>query len=416
MTEAPSQAAPPPALTSPVSSGPSPMRRTLRISLFIIVFGVLLGAGFARFGHEISGASVRTNDAFIRADVTPIAARIDGTVKAVLVGDHQAVRAGDVLIEIDDRDYAARRDQARADLAASRAGLEVIDQQLAQQRAVVEAASAALKLSEADAWRADRERDRQETLLRSRYGSEQAADRAIADARKAQAQVLKDQAGLATQNAQVPLLAAQRIRQEADIAGREAALALAELNLSYAKVRAPADGVINERQARVGQYIRPGAQLMAHVTRPGLWVNANFKETQLAHMRAGDSATLNVDMLPEAPLQGRVESLAPGTGAQFALLPPDNATGNFTKIVQRMPVRIAIEGAQDILTRLAPGHSVSVEVDVSRNAPNSFVRRMHDAFMALIDPSVPVTGRATTRPGPPNPGHGRVASGSGPQR
>lgn len=303
--------------------------------------------------------STSTDNAYVRGDVTPISPKVSGYIIDVAVRDNQAVKAGDILFRIDDRDYRARVDQAAAGVAMHRALLANLTSRIDLQRAVVEQAIAALQGADADANRAARDFARTRELSKGGWASQSISDQTEADHLRARAKIAEARANLAAARQQTEVLETQRPQVEADIAAAAAALALAEIELESTVVRSPADGWVAERQARVGQYVRAGTLLVAVIPQDS-WVVANFKETQIAGLRIGDSMTITIDAIPGTEFTGRVESLSPATGAQFALLPPDNATGNFTRIVQRIPVKITFDPGQADLDRLRPGMSAVV--------------------------------------------------------
>ena len=303
--------------------------------------------------------STSTDNAYVRGDITPISPKVSGYIIEVAVRDNQAVKAGDILFRIDDRDYRARVDQAAAGVAMHRALLANLTSRIDLQRALIEQAIAALRGAEADANRAARNFARTQELSKGGWASQSISDQTEADHLGARAKIAESQANLAAARRQMEVLETQRPQLEADIAAAAAALTLAEIELESAVVRSPADGWVGERQARVGQYVRAGTLLVAVVPQD-FWVVANFKETQIAGLRIGDIIAISIDGIPEREFKGRVESLSPASGAQFALLPPDNATGNFTRIVQRVPVKITFDPGQPDLDRLRPGMSAVV--------------------------------------------------------
>jgi membrane fusion protein, multidrug efflux system len=337
--------------------------------------------------------STSTDNAYVRGDVTPISPRISGYITEVAVRDNQAVKAGDVLFRIDDRDYRARVDQAAAGVAMQRALLANLTSRIDLQRAIIEQALAALQGAEADATRAARNFARTQQLNKGGWASQSISDQTEADHLQARSKIAEAQANLAAARQQRNVLETQRPQLEADIAAAAAALILAEIELASTVVRSPADGWISERQARVGQYVRAGTLLLAVV--PGnSWVVANFKETQIPALRIGDSMAISIDAVPGREFRGRVESLSPASGAQFALLPPDNATGNFTRIVQRIPVKIIFDEGQPDLDRLRPGMSAVVALSLG-NHPGTQNR----AVAAQIDD--PESSGSSERPGNP---------------
>lgn len=300
-----------------------------------------------------------TDNAYVRGDVTPISAKVGGYVAEVLVADNQPVRAGDILYRIDDADYRARVDQARAVLDARRSSIVNLDSRLALQHAAIAQAKASLRGVRAEEERSSSELVRISALRRDGWVTQARSEEAIAGSERATAGRAGAEAALAAAHQQVGVIESQRALLIADVHAAEAALRLAQIDLDSTIIRAPTDGRVAERQARKGQYVRPGTQLIALVSND-VWVVANFKETQLQHMRPGDAVSIIADAVPGRVFAGRVESLSPASGAQFALLPPDNATGNFTRIVQRIPIRIGLEPGQARQAELRPGMSVTV--------------------------------------------------------
>jgi membrane fusion protein, multidrug efflux system len=313
-----------------------------------------------------------TNNAYVRGDVTPLSPRISGYVTEVLIEDNQAVQAGDILFRIDDRDYRARVDQAAAGVATRRALVANLTSRIELQRAVIEQAAAALQGAEADADRAGRDFARIAELTDHGWASQQRNDQVKADHLRARAKIGEAQASLAATKRQMDVLESQRPQLLADVAAANAALELAQIELDSTAVRAPADGWVGERQARVGQYVRPGTLLVAVVPQH-FWVVANFKETQIPSLNSGDRVSITVDGVPHARFTGRLESFSPASGAQFALLPPDNATGNFTRITQRIPVKITLDEGQPGFDRLRPGMSATVVLAKSGKVKKSVV-------------------------------------------
>lgn len=327
---------------------------------------VIAGAVFAVAATSIQPGrwltvlrSTSTDNAYVRGDVTPISPKVNGYIIEAAVRDNQAVKAGDILFRIDDRDYRARVDEAAAGVAMQHALLANLTSRIDLQRAVIEQAIAALQGAEADANRAARDFARTQELSKGGWASQSISDQTEADHLRARAKIAESQANLAAARQQMEVLETQRPQLEAEIAAAAAALTLAEIELESTVVRSPAGGWVGERQARVGQYVRAGTLLVAVVLQES-WVVANFKETQIAGLRIGDSMAISIDGIPGREFMGRVESLSPASGALFALLPPDNATGNFTRIVQRIPVKITFDPEQPDLDRLRPGMSAVV--------------------------------------------------------
>jgi membrane fusion protein (multidrug efflux system) len=310
--------------------------------------------------------STSTNDAYVNGDVTPISPKISGYVTEVAVRDNQPVKAGDILFRIDDSDYRARVDQANAALDGKRAMLADLNSRLALQGAIVDQAASALQAAEADADFANLEYERVRSLTVDGWASQSRNDQARANDLRSSAKVAEANANLAAARLQTNVLQSQRPRIQADIAAADAALKLARIELENTVVRAPSDGWVGERRARVGQYVRPGTLLIAVVS-DDFWVVANFKETQIPAIRTGDAVSISIDGVRSVTFSGLVDSVSPASGAQFALLPPDNATGNFTRIVQRIPVKITLDKGQRGLDRLRPGMSATVALSSAQN-------------------------------------------------
>ena len=344
---------------TPLPLAAAPIARKGAIRRFLLAgTAVALLAGAAWYGWDywtVGRYLVSTDDAYVKADNTTIAPKVSGYLSEVLVGDNEHVTAGQVLARIDDRDFKVALDQAKADVAAAQAAVTSKRAQLDVQQAVIAAATATIEVDTATQTFASQENKRYTDLAATGYGSVQNAQSAQSRNAGAQAAILRDTANLASAQKQVELLKAE-IAQAIAAAGRAAALQRqAELNLSYTKITSPIEAIVGNRTLRTGQFVQAGTQLMSLVPAAGAYVVANFKETQLTDVRKGQSVDIAVDMFPGQVVHGRVDSLAPASGQEFALLPPDNATGNFTKVVQRIPVKIALDHT---LIELRPGMSV----------------------------------------------------------
>ncbi len=328
---------------------------------------LLIGIGAAWYGYRwwtVDRFFESTDDAYVGGDVTVMAPKVSGFITEVAVTDNQAVHAGDLLIRLDDRDYRAALARAEAMVAGQRATLANLDATRRLQHAVIDQAQAGIAAAEAETVRARDDQARFQTLARTAAASLQSFQAADADYKKALAGAEKARATLDAAERQLDVIDTQKQQTQAAL---EAALAdrdTAGLNLDYTELRAPFDGTVGNRSARTGAFAGVGSQLLAVVPARGLWVDANFKENQLAHMRPGEAATIRADVLPNEVFHGHVASLAPATGAQFSVLPAENATGNFTKIVQRVPVRILLDGDASELGRLRPGLSVVADIDL----------------------------------------------------
>jgi membrane fusion protein (multidrug efflux system) len=333
---------------------------------------LLVGAGFialaagTHFGWQywtVGRFEVSTDDAYIRADSTTIAPKVSGYIAAVLVGDNERVKAGQVLARIDDRDFKVALDQADADLEASRATVANKTAALEAQQSVIDAARASIAVDQANQTFAEQDNQRYAALAAKGFGSVQNAQQASSRISAARAAVARDEAALASAIKQVDVLNAELAQARAAVARSEAAWKQAELNLSYTGIIAPVDGVVGNRTLRVGQYVQAGTQLMAVVPTQSAYIVANYKETQLTDVRPGQPVEVQVDTFPGSVFRGRVDSIAPASGQEFALLPPDNATGNFTKVVQRIPVKITLDPESAAAAELRPGMSVTPTID-----------------------------------------------------
>lgn len=317
-----------------------------------------------RFDEWVGNAVIQTtNDAYVRAELTRLSSRVSGEVLTVAVTDFQRVKAGDLLIQIDPADYEAQVAQSEASVAAAQAALDNLANQVELQYATIAQAQAARLSAEAMEVEARQEQERQQSLSQTESGTRQRLEQAVAAYAKAQADVRASRAVIAAQQHQLEVLQGTRKQRAADVAAAKATLAGAKLKLGYTRISAPFDGVVGERQVQPGDYVNIGTNLINVVPLPQVYVIANYKETQLTHVQPGQPVEITVDSFPRETLRGKVERIAPATGAQVALLPPDNATGNFTKVVQRIPVRIQLDDNQPLLARLVPGMSVVTRID-----------------------------------------------------
>ena len=337
------------------------MRKPLLIVLAVVLLA--LGAGCGWYWWTDWRFLQSTDDAYVQSDVTLISPKVEGYIKEVLARDNESVTAGQVLFTIDNRDFAAKVAQAEAALATQEASVATYASRLKLQQAMIDQAAANVRSAEADLDRAQLDYKRYATLVTSDYASRQKYESTQADSRKAEAALGKMRAAFAAEQNQLGVLESQKREEEAKLLQARATLQLAKNDLDNTVIRAPVAGIAGNRAGQIGQYVKAGTQLMSLVPLPQIYITANFKETQLTRMRPGQPAEISVDAYPDQPLHGRVESFAPGSGAQFSLLPPDNATGNFTKIVQRVPVRIAVPADGPIARLLRPGLSVTVTVD-----------------------------------------------------
>jgi membrane fusion protein, multidrug efflux system len=351
----------PPASSSSVNT----IRRLAIPVLAVIATLIFVVLALTRWDAWTGNASVQTtNDAYVRAQTTRLSSRVAGEVLTVAVDDFQHVKAGELLIQIDPADYEAQVAQAEAAVAAAQATLDNLDNQVELQYATIAQAEAQRASAEARQVEAGQEQQRQESLTKTEAGTRQKLEQAIADYAKAQADVKASRAVIAAQRHQLEVLAGNKKQRHADLLGAQAMLAAARLRLGYTKIVAPFDGVIGERLVQPGDYVNIGSNLINVVPLPNVYIIANYKETQLTHVKPGQRVDITVDTFPHQTLRGRVERISPASGSQFALLPPDNATGNFTKVVQRIPVRIALDKDQPLLEKLLPGMSVVSRIHV----------------------------------------------------
>jgi membrane fusion protein (multidrug efflux system) len=344
--------------------------------LAIPVFAVLAAFAFIalatlRWDEWVGAATIQTtNDAYVRAELTRLSSRVAGEVLTVAVKDFQHVKAGDLLIQIDPADYQAQVAQAEAGVAAAQAALDNLNNQVGLQYATIAQAEAAQVSAAALEVEARQEQERQQSLSQTDAGTRQRLEQATAAYAKAQADVRASRAVVAAQRHQLEVLQGTKKQRAADLDAAKAQLAAAKLKLGYTKIVAPFDGVVGERQVQPGDYVNIGTNLINVVPLPNVYVIANYKETQLTRVRPGQPVVVTVDSFPNVKLHGRVERVAPGSGSQFALLPPDNATGNFTKVVQRIPVRIRLDENQPLLSRLLPGMSVVTRINTGEAGTN----------------------------------------------
>jgi membrane fusion protein, multidrug efflux system len=365
----------PAAAAAPAPPPPIASRGTLG-RLALPLFAVLAAFGFivlatVRWDAWVGGATIQTtDDAYVRAELTRLSSRVAGEVLTVAVRDFQHVKAGDLLVQIDPADYQAQVDQADAGVAAAQAALDNLANQVELQYATIAQAEAQLVSAAAQEVETKQEQDRQQSLTQTEAGTRQKLEQATAAYARAQADVRASRALIAAQRHQFEVLSGTRKQRAADLEGAKATLAATRLRLGYTKITAPFDGVVGEREVQPGDYVNIGSNLINVVPLPDVYVIANYKETQLTHVKPGQSVDVTVDSFPNQTLHGRVERIAPASGSQFALLPPDNATGNFTKVVQRIPVRIAFDKGQPLLERLLPGMSVVTRIHADQAAPD----------------------------------------------
>ena len=356
-----------------------------------LVLALLAGtATGAYYGHDYwsNGRYLEsTDDAYVKADSTIVAPKVSGYIAQVLVGDNEKVVAGQVLARIDDRDFQTALNQAHADVAASEAAIRNLDAQIALQQPVIAQGTADVAAAEANLQFAREEQARYEDLMKTGSGTVQRAQQTDAALREKTAQVQRGKSGLLAAERKIDVLITERAKAVAQLEHARAVEEQAALNLSYTNITAPVEGTVGARSLRVGQFVQAGTQLMAVVPLDAVYVVANFKETQLTHVRDGQPVEVTIDSFHGAKLKGHVDSLSPASGLEFALLPPDNATGNFTKIVQRVPVKIVLDD-QSLKGLLRPGMSAEPTVNTkatviaereaqSRLAANAAAARSH---------------------------------------
>ena len=347
------------------AQGPRTAGRTRKMAMLGAAIIVALGTAAWFGGHwwTVGRFTVSTDDAYVRAHNTTLAAKVPGYVMSILAEDNAYVRAGDVIARIDDGDYKLAAAAARDKTNSQQATIDRIGRQITAQQAAVEQAKAQLASAAAGATRAESELVRQQALAAKDFASRQALEQAQANRDQAVAAVASAHAAIDVATAQVDVLKAQQHEAERSLAELQTALAKAERDLSFTEIRAPIDGVIGNRAMQPGDFVQTGQRLASLVPLDDVYVDANFKETQLARLRPGQMVAITIDALPGQSIEGHVDSLSPASGAIFSLLPPDNATGNFTKIVQRVPVRVRIPADVAEHHLLRPGMSVVVSVN-----------------------------------------------------
>lgn len=354
-----------------------------RIALGALAAGALYGA-YALYDYETVGRYMQdTEDAYVKADGVTISSKLGGYVRRVAVADNQAVEQGTLLVQIDPTDYNTRLAQSTAQVEVARATEAAASAAIHEAQSAVGQARAALQASQRDLAYLNGEVARMRPLVASGAEPRQAFDQLVANRDKAAADVAAKQAGLAAANDRVTSARAQAGQSTAQIKAAQAQRDAASTDLATTRIIAPIGGKVGNSTVRIGQFVQPGQRLMTIVPTEAIYVEANFKETQIGLMRPGQPVTVHVDALPDVDFHGTVESITPGTGANFSLIPPQNATGNFTKIVQRVPVRIRINAGPESRKVLVPGLSLSVEVD-TRSAKSAIdaIRNEQDRVSA----------------------------------
>jgi membrane fusion protein (multidrug efflux system) len=343
-----------------------PLRLTVSVGILAIAVAVAVLFSSRWDAWVGARADQTTDDAYVKGDLTPLSAKVEGYVRKVPINDFQRVKAGEPLVEIEDDDYRARVDQAAADVMAADAAIENLKSRKAQQRAQIAEAESAIAATQADVERTRLEEIRQRDLVASTYGTRQRLEQATADEKRFQAVLARARDDLEAQRRQMAVLDTQELQLRADLKAKQAVLALAKITLGYTRIAAPVNGMVGERGVREGQYVRPGVQVISVVPLDTVWVVANFKETQLTRVAIGQPASITVDTFPGVVVAGHVDSISPASGSQFSLLPPDNATGNFTKVVQRIPVKIVVDRGQPLSGQLRPGMSVIATIHTDK--------------------------------------------------
>jgi len=339
-----------------------PLLRRLALAAALLV-PTVAAAWYAQDWRRVGRFIENTDDAYIGGNVTPLAPHIDAFIETVLVSDNERVRAGQVLIRLDQRDYQTALDHAEAALQARLAAAESLRARYALQQSTIRQQDAELGAKKAQAEFAVQDAVRYRLLAQTSYGSRQNEERTSALQQESQSAVAAAAAGLEAARQQLKVLEADVAAADAAVAQARSDLKTAQLNLGYSEVRSPIDGYVGNRAAQVGAYATKGTYLISVTPAEDLWVDANFKEDQLTRMVPSQSATVTADVLPGHVFHAHVVSLAPGTGAVFSVIPPENATGNFTKIVQRVPVRVVLDAGDPELAMLRPGLSTVVRVD-----------------------------------------------------
>ncbi|MDI9220099.1 HlyD family secretion protein [Pantoea sp. EA-12] len=338
----------------------SALKRTVLLSALLIV---LLAMAFFVWS-SMTGNDHRTDDAYVNADYTLVAPKVSGYVASVNVLDNQQVKAGELLATLDDRDYRVALETAQANLQVSEAKRLSSQAQLEQQQSTIDEAKATLAASQASSQYAGQSAARYNQLYKSGTIAADEQQKASSTQRSASAAVRQSEAALAAAIKQVGVLQAAVRQAEADVTAAQASVDQAKLNLSYTRIVAPVDGMVGQRSVRLGAYVSAGTRLLAVVPLQQTYITANYLETQLADVQPGQKAVVKVDALPGKRFTGHVDSIAPATGATFSAISPDNATGNYTKVVQRLPVKIVLDANQPDLAQLRVGMSAIPEIEV----------------------------------------------------
>lgn len=340
-----------------------PAQLQRRLFIFLALLALIVAS---LFGHWwLVGRHLESTDnAYVQGEITRVSSQLSARIEQVLVQDNQHVEQGELLLVLESADFQLAKQRAEATLATREAELSQARSTLDQQASLIAASQADVSASQATLGRTQIDLSRAQALRKPGFVSEERVTTLAADSRIARSQVSKAQADLQAQRQQVNTLHAEIKRLEAQISSARTDLAQAELNIARTEIRAPISGFVGQRAARQGQYVQTGAYLLSLVPDQDIWIQANFKETQIGQMRPGQTAELTFDSFPGTPIEGRVDSLFAASGAQFSLLPPDNATGNFTKVVQRIPVKLTFAADNPLKGLIRPGMSVEVKVDL----------------------------------------------------
>jgi len=338
-------------------------------ALVFIVAAAIIAIVLGNWNRWEGGAGwQRTNDAYLESDLTPITSKVAGYIQEIPIQDYDHVHRGQLLVQLVDIDYRAAVAQAAASVASATAQGQTLKAQRELQRSNIEAARAVVAASKALREQNNRDLARQARLLATGSSSTEIAEKLETTHAQLDAQVAQNRAQESAAERQLSVIDGQLAQNAAALDGARAALAVAELNLEYTKIIAPQDGVIGQRQVKPGQFVGAGTQVTT-LTPASIWVIANYKETQVTHMAIGQQAEITVDSFPGHRLRGHLLAFAPASGAEFALLPPDNATGNYTKVVQRIPIKISIDDADGLANRIVPGMSIEASIDARGTHP-----------------------------------------------
>ncbi|TVP92242.1 MAG: HlyD family secretion protein [Pseudomonadaceae bacterium] len=341
------------------------MSARVRLRLLGFFFLVLLALiSYGSYWWLIGQHFTSTNNAYVQADITRVSSQLHGQVSEILVTDNQPVQRGDILLRLDPRDHQLALRRAQARYAATEAAVAQVRSRLAQQDSLLAAAGAGVTARAAEQQRYQNDLERLAPLLRSGYAAVEQQSTLQANLAVARAQQQQAEAELTTQRLAAASLEAELEQLAAELQAIASDIDQAQLNIERSDVRAAIDGIIGQRHVRLGQSVQPGQHLLALVPPAQQWIQANFKETQISRMRPGQSVRLTLDAYPGEPIDGHIDSLFPAAGSQFSLLPADNASGNFTKVVQRIPVKILPDPAHPLSTKMRPGMSVTVRVDL----------------------------------------------------